>query len=121
MITEISGEVCEEVVEFLIGKMGWASIHIGEPDFSSASESEYFSPAYGRAMVQWERLGTGVATNSEAIVWDGLVPPLQIAALGFMANPNGYSLTAYAVLKEPVHVVGSVWRLPPRQVTLRIF
>lgn len=120
MITAVSGTVCEEVIDYLVAQMGWASLHTERPDFSSASESEYFAPSYGRARVEWERLGSGVATNHNILVWDGLEPPVQIAAIGFMAQPNGYQLAAYGMLDPQLRLQGSVWRLPAHQVTLRL-
>lgn len=120
MIQAVSGEVCSEIVAGLIGRMEWASLHTEEPDFSSASASEYFAPGYSRARTVWEVMGDGVAMNANELVWDGLVPPLTVFALGFLPDPNGYLLTAYALLDIPSTLTGSVWRIPARQVTLRI-
>ena len=121
MITAVSPATAKAVMDVLLQRCLWASLHHDVPDFSSSAASELQFGGYGRQQVEWERSPGGwYASNLLPLQWHGLVFPSKVVAVGLWDQQFGGSLHASGVLNEVSRVTGSAWSLEATMQVIRI-
>ena len=65
MITAVSPATAKAVMDVLLQRCLWASLHHDVPDFSSSAASELQFGGYGRQQVEWERSPGGWYASNE--------------------------------------------------------
>ena len=93
MITAVSPATAKAVMDVLLQRCLWASLHHDVPDFSSSAASELQFGGYGRQ---------------------------QVVAVGLWDQQFGGSLHASGVLNEVSRVTGSAWSLEATMLVIRI-
>ena len=119
MISRISPEMAERVVDVLASHALYVSLHSAEPSFSSSSATELSYGGYTRQLVVWDHLMTGARISTGAIVFTGLTPPVTIAAIGLNRTASTAELVAYGMLPAVLTSGKTSFRLDD-DVVLRI-
>lgn len=118
----IADDVATDLLNLLVGRARYASLHFDLPTQTDPSATELFDPGYARQRISWTFESTRAITTATALTFPA-VDTTNIPAIGLWGDQVGGAFAGYSIPQpgQMIYVPSlSAVLLPAGELSIRI-